>query len=992
MDVYRVFFDQSPEFFCTVTQELFFLDLNPTWERVLGWTQDELRSRPITDFIHPDDQAHTRQVAARLVAGSSPLVNFVNRYRDREGNWVPLSWVASYHQDLFLASARDLRSLEQAQQESLDLQSRFQSILDSANYSIIETTPDGTIREFNRAAERMLGYSAAEVVGKFTPAIIHDMDEVVAYTRVLEQELGITLEPGFETFVCKTRQGQADEKEWTYVRKDGSRFPVNLCVTARRNSAGEIIGFMGIASDLTLRKAAEARAREGEVLLKTVFSSMAEGVVIQNRRGAIVDANAAAETILKLSRQQLLGKEALEPSWQSTHLDGSPFPPSAHPSMVCLATGQVQNDVEMSLPGADGVSTIISVNSRPISKAPGERPDLVVSTFRDITKRVQAEKSLQESETRSRAIIDSALDAFITIDAGGVIERVNPAVHKLFGYQAEELLGQNVKILMPSPFREEHDEYLRHYLQTGVRKVIGIGREVFCRRADGSEFPAELAVSEVVVDGRKIFTGVLRDLSERKRVERLQSEFVSTVSHELRTPLTSIRGSLGLLAGGMLGDLTDEALEYVEIALKNSERLVRLINDILDIEKIESGNMEFRLSSIKLSGALLAAVQSNQGFAATHQVTLRLIEPLPAGESLVDPDRLAQVLANLISNAVKFSPAGAEVQLSLERRGRWFRISVRDQGAGIPKEFESRIFGRFSQADSSSTREKGGTGLGLSITKALVERMGGRIGFTPGEPGGTVFFVDFPYLHPVGDPETDLAGPCILVCEDDGDLAGLLEHHLSQAGYRVHLAPTGERARRLLKENRYDAMTLDLMLADGESLGLISEIRASQETSDLPVIVISGSQSQLSKAGVLVTAVLIKPIKEEALLEILQSAVHPRSTAQPKILHVEDDADVGKIVQRTLPQNWQVVTVQTIQEAQMALEAQAFDIVLLDLSLPDGNAECLLERVGSARVVIFSAQDSSADLARRVSAALVKSRSTPIDVRDTILRLLGKVA
>lgn len=242
-------------------------------------------------------------------------------------------------------------------------------------------------------------------------------------------------------------------------------------------------------------------------------------------------------------------------------------------------------------------------------------------------------------------------------------------------------------------------------------------------------------------------TGVTWDLTESRKIERLKSEFVATVSHELRTPLTSIRGTLGLIAGGVVGELPTKASELIAIAYKNSERLSLLINDILDMEKIESGRMKFDLVRQPLLPLIEQAIEANSGYAHTYGVVLMLTQALPGIEVAVDALRLLQVLANLLSNAAKFSPAAAQVDvvMLLPRQG-WARIEVRDRGLGIAQEFQHRIFQKFSQADASDARVKGGTGLGLSISKALIEGMGGQIGFETQPGAGTVFFFELPAL------------------------------------------------------------------------------------------------------------------------------------------------------------------------------------------------------------------------------------------------------
>jgi signal transduction histidine kinase len=237
---------------------------------------------------------------------------------------------------------------------------------------------------------------------------------------------------------------------------------------------------------------------------------------------------------------------------------------------------------------------------------------------------------------------------------------------------------------------------------------------------------------------------LVTEIADRKRAENVKEEFVSTVSHELRTPLTSIKGSLGLIKSGTAGELPDAVQPMIDIAYNNSDRLVLLINDILDIGRLDSGNLEFQMAPIELGEMLERAIEANEGFGSVYGVTLTLSNDVPEARVYGDPDRLIQVVSNLISNAAKFSPENGKVEISLSRRGRGFRIAVADHGVGVPEEFRDRIFDKFSQADPTDTRQKGGSGLGLYIAKAIVDHHGGSIGFDTKTGGGTSFFFDLP--------------------------------------------------------------------------------------------------------------------------------------------------------------------------------------------------------------------------------------------------------
>ncbi len=351
-------------------------------------------------------------------------------------------------------------------------------------------------------------------------------------------------------------------------------------------------------------------------------------------------------------------------------------------------------------------------------------------------------RALQQNENRLRSLFELsplgiALNSFET---GNFID-ANPALQKLTGYTMTELYRMDYWKLTPEDYREQEQEQLRLLSETGQ---YGPYEKEYIHK-DGSR-KAILLNGMLVSDntGRKLIWSMIEDISERKRIERMKSEFIATVSHELRTPLTAISGALGLLAGGVAGELSDDVQDMVNIAHNNSLRLGFLINDLLDMEKLVAGKMTFRIAAHSLDSLLQQACMSNQPYADSFQVRLQL-DDVPDNQCIqTDPDRFAQIMANLLSNASKFSPAGSSVHISAQHHDEYIRISVRDAGPGIPAEFRDRIFQKFSQADSSDTRRKGGTGLGLAITRELVERMGGRVGFDSEEGHGATFWFDCP--------------------------------------------------------------------------------------------------------------------------------------------------------------------------------------------------------------------------------------------------------
>jgi PAS domain S-box-containing protein len=369
------------------------------------------------------------------------------------------------------------------------------------------------------------------------------------------------------------------------------------------------------------------------------------------------------------------------------------------------------------------------------------------------------ERRLNDARARIEAIVDSASSAIITVDAEGKIIQANRATGRMFGYDTYALPGQKLSTLA-------QDSYVDSLFQTSASgEVIGKPREILAKGAHGKTFPAEISVNRVEISGsERNFVVMLTDLSERKRyedldnqlkLERIKGEFVSTVSHELRTPLTSINGSLALLKSDRVGTMPPNAKPLINIAYANGERLMRLINDILDMEKIKSGTLRFVFEELDVSMLVYQAARTNAAYAEQLDVKIKVARIPPGILIMGDPDRIAQALANLISNAAKFSPRGGTIVLSVKRTNEWVRICVADKGEGIPEGFRDRIFSRFAQADSTDARKKGGSGLGLSITKAIAEAHSGKVGFKTVAGKGTTFFIDLPVLVPDANQASD---------------------------------------------------------------------------------------------------------------------------------------------------------------------------------------------------------------------------------------------
>jgi len=408
-----------------------------------------------------------------------------------------------------------------------------QAILDGANHMIIATTVDGTMIAFNAAAERSLGYAASEVIGIETLAIIHDPTEVAQYAQVLSQEFGSPVAPGFSVLVAKARRGSVDVREWSYLRKDGSRFPILLSVTALHDSDGQLTGFLGIGSDISDRKRIEAERKQVELALResekryrSVIDSVAEGIVLQQADGKITACNASAESILGLSRDQMMGLTSIDSHWHVIHEDGSPFPGEAHPAMVALRTGQLQSNVIMGVYKLNGSLTWISVNAQPMFHLSEAQPYAVVTSFTDVTDLKQTELALRESEARFQTFMNNSPAASWITDTNGCFVFLSQTYGQMFASPTADIVGRSIFELYDTASAQQFLQNIQDVANT--QQSVEVVESA--PRTDGTigEF---LVYKFPLMDrsGQCLVGGIAIDITERRQAEealfRREQEF-----------------------------------------------------------------------------------------------------------------------------------------------------------------------------------------------------------------------------------------------------------------------------------------------------------------------------------------------------------------------------------------------------------------------------------------------------------------------------------
>jgi PAS domain S-box-containing protein len=632
----------------------------------------------------------------------------------------------------------------------------------------------------------------------------------------------------------------------------------------------------------TMRRQADLLAQSHDAILLWKLDSL--GIISWNRGAEVLYGWTAAEAIGRVSHDLL----------KTEH-------PLGMPEIERILARAGRWDGELCHTARDGRKLV--VDARLVVVEPAGEGTLVMETNRDVTERKQADEARREGEARLRAIVDTALDAIITIDEQGIIQSFNPSAERLFGYRAQEVVGHNVKMLMPDPYRAEHDDYLARYRRTGERRIIGIGREVSGRHKNGVVFPIDLAISETWLGARRIFTGMLRDITERKRereerertleseraarseaerATRLRDEFVATVSHELRTPLNAILGWTSMLRSGKLDAAgTAKALEVVE---RNARAQADLVEDLLDVSRIGSGKLRLDVRPVDLAAVAENAVASHLPAAASKGVTIHRTLDSRACTINGDPGRLEQILSNLLSNAVKFTPRGGRVEVLVRRVGSRAELSVRDTGKGISAEFLPHVFDRFRQADAALTRHHRGLGLGLSLVKHLVEQHGGEVRVeSEGDDRGATFTVNLPLAavrRPQGEDPTpyeacaSLEDVKLLVIDDEEDARTLIRRILEECGAKVAAVASAAEALEALGQFRPDVLISDIGMPDQDGYHLIRAVRALEpdqggSTPAVAVTAFARSEDRLRALRAGFQMHLAKPIDPSELLVVV---------------------------------------------------------------------------------------------------------------------------
>ncbi|MBD3609683.1 MAG: response regulator [Gammaproteobacteria bacterium] len=748
------------------------------------------------------------------------------------------------------------------------------------------------------------------------------------------------------------------------------------------STCGQII--MGYENNQK-RSEAEAAVISSETMLRQVLNHIPTRVFWKDLNGVYLGCNYNfAQDAGFVDEQSLIGKNDYEMPWSS---EAALY---RHDDKEVINSGIPKLGYEEPQTTPEGETIWLRTNKIPLTDANNEVIG-ILGSYEDITTEKLQKQQLQKSEGR---LADAQRIAHI-----GSWETDFRDGSNSWSEETYHILGLDPQTAVPSMDRfiecihpADKDEIMAKILGHQVNKE-SYDYEARIITADNEERTIFTRVVFELTDSGDIARvfGTLQDITERKRMERMKDEFISTVSHELRTPLTSIKGSLGLVKGMATEALPESISSLLKIAENNTERLLFLINDILDISKIETGHIAFHFKPSNVYDFIKEAVNDTESYDKDVHLQAVSTETAPVWIN-ADHDRFMQVLYNLISNAVKFSDPGDHVDIGIEFDDQTVSVYVRDYGRGIPEEYRSTIFDKFTQVDSSDTRNTGGTGLGLSITKTIMERHNGHVDFESEEGKGTTFTVTLPRYHVADGTDAQGGGMRVLICEDEPDVATLIQRMLVAEGYACDIAPNADAARQMLEAGYYQAMTLDIMLPGKDGISFLQEVRAEPRFSDLQVIIVSVKADemhrQLEGGALNIRDWLSKPINETRLIATLEAIDQEQNKGQAEILHIEDDQDLVEVVRSMLHETAQVTNAVTLASARELLGSKQFDLILLDINLPDGSGLSIIEELKAqdipTPIVVFSSEEVDEYVLNEVSASLLKSRIDNFRLLDTI--------
>jgi PAS domain S-box-containing protein len=720
---------------------------NRAAEKIFGYVPEEVIGQNVKMLMPaPYQTGHDGYLHNFLATGEKKVIGIGREVsaRRKDGSVFPMELGVNElrigETRLFVGTIRDISERKAAERQILDktkalveVESLHRMLMEGvADYAIIVLDLDGNVTTWNTGAQNIKGYKAEEIIGRHFS---------VFYTKE-DIDQGVPQEA-----LKKAASEGKFEEESLRVRKDGSVFWASVVIDPVGDDRGNLAGFVKVTRDITERKDAERQSKEEAARLQAVMDTVLDGLVTIDDRGTIQTFNPAAVRIFGYIPDEVIGRNVKMLMPEPYHGEHDGYLKNYLTSGEAKVIGSGR---EVSGRRKDGsvFPMELGVNKMEIDGARA-----FVGTVRDITERKRAEDNMRAEASRLQAVMNTVLDGLVTIDSHGVIRSFNPSSVRIFGYQPEEVIGKNVKMLMPDPYHSEHDGYLGHYLTTGEKKVIGIGREVSARRKDGSVFPMELGVNEMQVDDERMFVGTIRDISERKNaeasihdyVEKLKrsnqelDDFAYIASHDLKEPIRGLSNNAVFLQEDYVDAVDDDGRRRLNRMVYLCRRMETLVDDLLYFSRL--GRQELAVQKADLN-AIVRDIELMMEITLQEQ-NAEIILPKPLPVIVCDVPRVTEVFRNLITNAVKYNDKSQKcIEIgAVAGRGETAELIfyVKDNGIGIEPRFYNDIFRIFKRLNEEDDAVKG-TGVGLTFVKKIIERHSGRI-WLESEPGeGTVFY------------------------------------------------------------------------------------------------------------------------------------------------------------------------------------------------------------------------------------------------------------